>query len=173
MVYRGREANEPPACRITPAWYRDIARLRHLGNSENRIDAAQSPSAQREHRARGAAEPLAAVGAHGHYSGMVHRLFFPGRVAEWQTRWLQVPVSFGTWGFKSPFAHQVRYTDRGAQAANPSGSVALVFVWRRRRGAAPGPTGAFIGPADCRRPSRCPCCRRPRRGVRERRCTGL
>jgi hypothetical protein len=26
-------------------------------------------------------------------------------VAEWQTRWLQVPVSFGTWGFKSPFAH--------------------------------------------------------------------
>lgn len=25
-----------------------------------------------------------------------------GRVAEWQTRWLQVPVSFGTWGFKSP-----------------------------------------------------------------------
>jgi Resolvase, N terminal domain/Helix-turn-helix domain of resolvase len=28
-----------------------------------------------------------------------------GRVAEWQTRWLQVPVSFGTWGFKSPFAH--------------------------------------------------------------------
>ena len=31
---------------------------------------------------------------------------FPGRVAEWQTRWLQVPVSFGTWGFKSPFAHQ-------------------------------------------------------------------
>ena len=30
-----------------------------------------------------------------------------GRVAEWQTRWLQVPVSFGTWGFKSPFAHQI------------------------------------------------------------------
>jgi hypothetical protein len=28
-------------------------------------------------------------------------------VAEWQTRWLQVPVSFGTWGFKSPFAHSV------------------------------------------------------------------
>lgn len=25
-----------------------------------------------------------------------------GRVAEWQTRRLQVPVSFGTWGFKSP-----------------------------------------------------------------------
>jgi hypothetical protein len=45
-----------------------------------------------------------AVGARGHYSGMVHRLF-SGRVAEWQTRWLQVPVSFGTWGFKSPFAH--------------------------------------------------------------------
>jgi hypothetical protein len=34
----------------------------------------------------------------------LNRLF--GRVAEWQTRWLQVPVSFGTWGFKSPFAHR-------------------------------------------------------------------
>ena len=28
-----------------------------------------------------------------------------GRVAEWQTRWLQVPVSVRTWGFKSPLAH--------------------------------------------------------------------
>lgn len=32
-----------------------------------------------------------------------------GRVAEWQTRWLQVPVSFGTWGFKSPFAHREEF----------------------------------------------------------------
>ncbi len=32
-----------------------------------------------------------------------------GRVAEWQTRWLQVPVSFGTWGFKSPFAHSEEF----------------------------------------------------------------
>lgn len=29
-----------------------------------------------------------------------------GRVAEWQTRWLQVPVSERMWGFKSPFAHK-------------------------------------------------------------------
>ncbi len=28
-----------------------------------------------------------------------------GRVAEWQTRWLQVPVFVRTWGFKSPLAH--------------------------------------------------------------------
>src|SRR5215204_7705677 len=28
------------------------------------------------------------------------------RVAERQTRWLQVPVSARTWGFKSPLAHQ-------------------------------------------------------------------
>ena len=27
------------------------------------------------------------------------------RVAERQTRWLQVPVSARTWGFKSPLAH--------------------------------------------------------------------
>jgi hypothetical protein len=28
-----------------------------------------------------------------------------GRVAEWQTRWLQVPVRETSWGFKSPLAH--------------------------------------------------------------------
>ena len=28
-----------------------------------------------------------------------------GRVAEWQTRWLQVPVRATSWGFKSPLAH--------------------------------------------------------------------
>ncbi len=28
-----------------------------------------------------------------------------GRVAKWQTRWLQVPVFARTWGFKSPLAH--------------------------------------------------------------------
>ena len=38
-----------------------------------------------------------------------------GRVAEWQTRWLQVPVSFGTWGFKSPFAHSERLYITAAQ----------------------------------------------------------
>ena len=56
----------------------------------------------------GRADPRRLVGARGYYSGMVHRLLF-GRVAEWQTRWLQVPVSFGTWGFKSPFAHPERF----------------------------------------------------------------
>jgi restriction system protein len=32
-------------------------------------------------------------------------------VAEWQTRWLQVPVSFGTWGFKSPLGHSKVFDD--------------------------------------------------------------
>ena len=43
------------------------------------------------------------------WSGAVPLAFgFPlGRVAEWQTSWLQVPVSARTWGFKSPLAHQV------------------------------------------------------------------
>ena len=27
------------------------------------------------------------------------------RVADWQTRWLQVPVPARAWGFKSPLAH--------------------------------------------------------------------
>ena len=30
-----------------------------------------------------------------------------GRVAKWQTRWLQVPVFASTWGFKSPLAHKI------------------------------------------------------------------
>ena len=33
------------------------------------------------------------------------RALLLGRVAEWQTRWLQVPVFARTWGFKSPLAH--------------------------------------------------------------------
>ena len=45
-----------------------------------------------------------------------------GRVAEWQTRWLQVPVSFGTWGFKSPFAHrECKHTGRDRIADKRSG----------------------------------------------------
>lgn len=46
-----------------------------------------------------------------------------GRVAEWQTRWLQVPVSFGTWGFKSPFAHNERFYElRGIKSRTRNGS---------------------------------------------------
>jgi hypothetical protein len=51
----------------------------------------------------GERERFLAVWADGPTGDTVSRSF--GRVAEWQTRWLQVPVSFGTWGFKSPFAH--------------------------------------------------------------------
>jgi hypothetical protein len=35
------------------------------------------------------------------------------RVAEWQTRWLQVPVSERAWGFKSPLAHQAPVVTTG------------------------------------------------------------
>src|SRR3954470_17170181 len=48
--------------------------------------------------------PIGTVGERGASRNRLPRLL--GRVAEWQTRWLQVPVSFGTWGFKSPFAHK-------------------------------------------------------------------
>jgi hypothetical protein len=33
------------------------------------------------------------------------RFHSSGRVVEWQTRWLQVPVRASVWGFKSPLAH--------------------------------------------------------------------
>src|SRR3954447_9457655 len=36
-----------------------------------------------------------------------------GRAAEWQTRWLQVPVSVRMWGFKSPLAHWKPLRERG------------------------------------------------------------
>ena len=41
-----------------------------------------------------------------------------GRVAEWQTRWLQVPVSFGTWG-SSPLRPQ----NTGAGLHQQSGKI--------------------------------------------------
>ena len=47
------------------------------------------------------------------------------RVAEWQTRWLQVPVPARAWGFKSPLAHRsfVR-----TQSRQPWPSMALAHV---------------------------------------------
>ena len=38
-----------------------------------------------------------------------------GRVAEWQTRWLQVPVRATSWGFKSPLAHHGAPAQAGAR----------------------------------------------------------
>ena len=43
------------------------------------------------------------------------------RVAEWQTRWLQVPVSERAWGFKSPLAHPLSCL-RTKETLEPSGS---------------------------------------------------
>ncbi len=52
-----------------------------------------------------------------------------GRVAEWQTRWLQVPVSSGTWGFKSPFAHNARFSGTASTLVTISKEVVtFVFV---------------------------------------------
>ncbi len=46
------------------------------------------------------------------------------QVAERQTRWLQVPVSARTWGFKSPLAHSVECSIVNAQG-DPHGSPCL------------------------------------------------
>jgi hypothetical protein len=59
---RGREANEPHACRFTPLWYRDTATLRHRGNSENRIRAAQSHVAAVAGRENGRPSPPRRLG---------------------------------------------------------------------------------------------------------------
>ena len=38
------------------------------------------------------------------------------RVAEWQTRWLQVPVRATSWGFKSPLAHKKSLATQGTSS---------------------------------------------------------
>src|SRR5690606_29062401 len=45
-----------------------------------------------------------------------------GEWRNWQTRWLQVPVSERTWGFKSPLAHQAGRLpgDRSRFAGRPA-----------------------------------------------------
>jgi hypothetical protein len=103
VAYRRREANDSPACRITQAWYRDTATLRHRVNSENRISAAQNRFAAKALMSKRVLSPPKRLGRA--TTTVVWSFGCFGRVAEWQTRWLQVPVSFGTWGFKSPFAH--------------------------------------------------------------------
>src|SRR6202035_4415794 len=102
-VCRRRKANDSPAslslnygigtqCRCV------TVRTLRIASTQLRAVRSRPPSSETP------VGPARAVRVSGHYSDMVHRLF-SGRVAEWQTRWLQVPVSFGTWGFKSPFAH--------------------------------------------------------------------
>ena len=46
-------------------------------------------------------------------SGLLTLALPLGRVAEWQTRWLQVPVSERMWGFKSPLAHDESPAQQG------------------------------------------------------------
>ena len=86
------------------------------------------------------------------------------RVAERQTRWLQVPVSARAWGFKSPLAHHLR--------TGPSGPV-LVLSRRgvpRRGRPLRGPAvrasdaAECCGPGPCARPDGRRLTRGPRRG---------
>ncbi len=76
-------------------------------------------------------------------------------MAEWQTRWLQVPVSARTWGFKSPLAHHMatRISD-DAQIAGDATIGDGTQVWNLvqiREGAAIGRDcivgrAAYVGP---------------------------
>ena len=97
--------------------------MRDQQNSENRLGAGGGPLAR-----------IGTVGDRGCFSDTLPRLL--GRVAEWQTRWLQVPVSFGTWGFKSPFAHNCVESSRGfvRDDASASSQSALVTAENVGRG---------------------------------------
>jgi hypothetical protein len=104
------------ACR-TPECYRPSTAQRHLGTlriASIRLEGTGSGAI------RGLRKPATTV------IGSTGCL---GRVAEWQTRWLQVPVSFGTWGFKSPFAHKRAVLQtRRLKVTNSKGVVTLAFV---------------------------------------------
>ena len=62
-----------------------------------------------------------------------------GRVAEWQTRTVQVRVSVRTWGFNSPLAHLVRcvrtfplsFPTLGGDPPDPHGAVGFDPAWVR------------------------------------------
>ncbi len=65
------------------------------------------------------------------------------RVAEWQTRWLQVPVPARAWGFKSPLAHEKVFQyregfrsfsdEQGPESVTVSGPAAFLAVGGNRR----------------------------------------
>src|SRR6201997_3987689 len=105
LADRGREANEPPACRTQ----QHVIGITRRGGTSGilRIASAQLRAI---YTARSWCGNGRRVLRDGWGAGLLQwygpSVVFPGRVAEWQTRWLQVPVSFGTWGFKSPFAHR-------------------------------------------------------------------
>jgi hypothetical protein len=117
--------------------------MRDQQNSENRLGAGG-----------GCMGRIGTVGDRGRSSDRLPRLL--GRVAEWQTRWLQVPVSFGTWGFKSPFAHNEQscdLADRGYVRTDPlvSGSSAVLTMLTAISTANIAPI-AQLPHADCRTP---------------------
>ena len=54
-----------------------------------------------------------------------------GRVAEWQTRWLQVPVRETSWGFKSPLAHHEAPAQAGSSVRfGPTSTGSLIEAVR-------------------------------------------
>ena len=59
-----------------------------------------------------------------------------GRVAEWQTRWLQVPVRVSSWGFKSPLAHGKTPAQQGVSEGLETGRLLPDFYPPRANGAA-------------------------------------
>jgi hypothetical protein len=54
-------------------------------------------------------------------------VFHVARVAEWQTRWIQVPVPARAWGFNSPLAHNGAPTEVGG-ASDGYNSVVITRV---------------------------------------------
>ena len=84
-----------------------------------------------------------------------------------ETIFAALPVTCATRsGIPQPSRFDGRYQFSGAICSTASTRKPIASV-------AIGPMSLTPGLAACRRPGRCPCCRRPRRGVRGRRRTGL
>jgi hypothetical protein len=76
------------------------------------------------------------------------------RVAEWQTRWIQVPVPARAWGFNSPLAHQEKPTKRVLTSdESPGGARFSLLRWVKAW------TVTWLGPdgevSHCRGPAFC------------------
>src|SRR4051812_635469 len=76
---------------------------------------------------------------------------YSGEWRNWQTRWIQVPVSERTWGFKSPLAHQPtkgrsrKSSPPVANVGRPRQLVAGQVLCEQRASLAELPRGVHLG----------------------------
>ena len=93
------------------------------GAGEDALDQALQAAFEPTDPHRRSRLPGAALRAGASAGGRRYALpLHSGEWRNWQTRWLQVPVSERTWGFKSPLAHSSGRSPRFGTATAPASS---------------------------------------------------